>query len=147
MTLVSEIRTDDAQRGLCGLVVRCTQHRSRTYLDVADGDGIRTVWVESIPDVEGADWLLRRFKRVHAVRIDVQGPSVRCQVRGTGHRQPVRQPLPVGLALGMVRRGVPAFAVGSTDVGWVTGAGAAAGPAWADIDPADTEPADIEREA
>jgi len=127
MALVTEIPTD-APEGLCGLVVRCTPHRSRTYLDVADGDGIRTVCVESEPDVVGAEQLQRRFKHIHSVRIDVQGPLVRCQVRGTGHRQPVIQPVPVGLGLGLVRRGVPAFAVGvAAGANWVSGVGAVNG--------------------
>jgi hypothetical protein len=94
-----------------GLVVRCTTHRSRTYLDYAADDGIRTVCIDRLPDAEAADRLRRSLRQVVSVRFDARVEGVDCVVRGIGHRIPRAIPVPVAAGLGLVRVGLAGLVV------------------------------------
>jgi hypothetical protein len=115
MAAVVDIRDDaPATAGASGLVVRATPHRSSTYLDVAADDGIHTLRIDRLPDVDAAQDAAAGMRRVTSLRIDRWGDRVVCVLRGLGHRHPLERPIGVGAALGLVRLGVPTVAVDHT---------------------------------
>lgn len=109
VTDISDQLSTDVPRGL---VVRATSHRSLTYLDVADDDGIRTLRVEALPDLAAAGRSIAGMRRVVSVRFTIDGAAVRCTARGIAHRLPREVPVTLPAALGLVRQGIPAIVGG-----------------------------------
>lgn len=64
------------------------------------------VVVPAAPDAGLARRLTAGFRHVSWVRIDVTGPTPRCEVGGAT-RRPRRQPLPLAAALALADAGVP----------------------------------------
>ena len=55
-TVPVQILSEESASGAAvGVVVRCTSHRSCTYLDFVSDDGIRTLRFDTLPDSEAAN--------------------------------------------------------------------------------------------
>lgn len=73
-------------------------------------DGVGTVRVDVAPDPVAADHWLRRMRRVDMAVIDADGGAT-CELRGVGHRLPVRSRISLPTALGLALLHVPVLVV------------------------------------
>lgn len=67
----------------------------------------RPIEFECVPDIEGAQRWLNRFRRVHRVDLHRRDGNWQCIVSATGHRLPVERSLPLPVGLGMATLGTP----------------------------------------
>lgn len=78
-----------------------------TTLTVGLGEQGRSITIDAIADLVRAMRWRKMFRRIDRVEIRLQGSRPICRLHGTGHRLPIERAVPVSVALGLGRLGVP----------------------------------------
>ena len=92
---------------MIGVVSSSQRCADGTDLQLDTVHGTQRVCVHAVADADGADRVVKTFRRCISVQLTYGDSRWTSVVRGVGHRHPVDLPVSTATALALIERGLP----------------------------------------